>query len=201
MMKRLLALSMLLLAFAPAASARTFSRADMADLARISDALNAMHTIEADFSQIGPDGHIDEGKVYIKKPGDMRFEYAPPTPTLVVCDGLDIAVFNTQLHTVDRYPLASTPLNILLSDHVDLARNNAVVGIEHQAGQIVVDARSNDRRVTGNITIVFSDPGLELRQWTITDAQGLVTTVALRNTRLGVDLPDAIFSLHGKTGN
>ncbi len=98
-----------------------------------------------------------------------------------------------QLHTVDRYPLASTPLNILLSDHVDLARNNAVVGIERQAGQIVIDARSNDRRVSGNITIVFSDPGLELRQWTITDAQGLVTTVTLRNTRLGVDLPDAIF--------
>ncbi len=202
-MRRVLALLVFVLplAFGGGASARMLTPAEKADLEKISASLNAIHTLQATFTQIGPDGQIDTGKVYIKKPGEMRFEYAPPSPTLIVCDGLDIAVFNTQLHTVDRYPLSVTPLNILLSDHTDLSRNSAVVGVEHQAGQIVVDARSNDRRATGNISIVFSDPGLELRQWTITDAQGLTTTISLRNTQTGVDLPDAIFSLKGKSGN
>jgi outer membrane lipoprotein-sorting protein len=200
-MKLALAFLLLILPLAMPASAAVLSRADKDDLDRVSAALNAMHSFEAGFAQIGPDGQIDQGKVYIKKPGEMRFEYAPPSPTLIVCDGLDIAVFNTQLHTVDRYPLSVTPLNILLSDHVDLARNGAVIGVEHQPGALIVDARSNDRRATGNISIVFSDPGLELRQWTVTDAQGLTTTVSLRNVQPGVTLSDAIFSLRGKPAN
>jgi outer membrane lipoprotein-sorting protein len=203
-MRRVLAGLLIVAAFAipSAAPARVLTRAERDELAKISDAYNSVHSLEAGFVQIDPEGRLAEGRVYIKKPGEMRFEYAPPTPTLVICDGLDIAVFNTQLHTVDRYPLATTPLNLLLSDHVDLARNNAVVGIEQQPGEIVVQVRSNDRRVTGNITIVFSDPGLELRQWTVTDAQGLTTTVSLRDIRTGVDLSDSIFSLRGnKTQN
>jgi outer membrane lipoprotein-sorting protein len=198
-MKRALAIALFVLPLAVwgPAQAAPFSHADQADLARISAALNAIHTMQGHFVQIGPDGRIDEGVVYIRKPGEMRFEYAAPNPVLIVCDGLDIAVFNTQLHTVDRYPLSVTPLNILLSDHVDFGRNNAVTGVEHQAGALIVDARSDDRRASGTISIVFSDPGLELRQWTVVDAQGLSTTTSLRNIQLGADLPDSIFSLRG----
>ncbi|HEY2069334.1 MAG TPA: outer membrane lipoprotein carrier protein LolA [Rhizomicrobium sp.] len=196
-MKRAL-LILLSLLLAPAAQAHVLTRAETDQLEKISDAYNAIHSLQAQFVQIGPDGELQEGRVYIKKPGEMRFEYAPPAPTLVVCDGLDIAVFNTRLRTVDRYPLSSTPLNILLSDHVDFGRNAAVTGISYQPGQILVDAQSPDRRVAGKITIVFSDPGLELRQWTVTDAQGLTTTVTLRSMRTGVDIPDSTFSLKGK---
>jgi outer membrane lipoprotein-sorting protein len=198
-MRRLLArcLFLLPLVFAGAASARVLTRDETEALNKISDAYNAIQSLEAGFDQIGPDGQIEEGRVYIKKPGDMRFEYVPPSPTLIVCDGLDIAVFNTRLHTVDRYPLSSTPLNLLLASHVDLGHSQAVTGIERQPGQITVDARSNDRRATGNIRIVFSDPGFELRQWSVTDAQGLTTTVTLRNMKTGAELPDSIFSLRG----
>jgi len=202
-MRRALAilLFVLPLALSCPAQAVPFSRADQADLDRVSAALSSIHTMQGRFVQIGPDGQLDEGIVYIKKPGEMRFEYAPPNPTLIVCDGLDIAVFNTQLHTVDRYPLSATPLYILLSDHVDLSRNAAVVGVEHQPGTLIVNARSTDRRASGTISIVFSDPGLELRQWTVVDAQGLSTTTSLRNIQQGVDLPDSIFSLRSKSGN
>ena len=134
-MKRILILLFLLPLISPA-SARVLTRDEQEMLGKISDAYNSVHSLEAHFAQIGPDGQILEGRVIIKKPGEMRFEYAPPAPTLVVCDGLDIAVFNTRLHTVDRYPLSVTPLNILLSEHVDLARNGAVGGVERQSGQI-----------------------------------------------------------------
>ena len=53
----------------------------------------------------------------------MRFEYKPPSAVLVVSDGIDVAVFNKKLNTTDRYPLSTTPLNILLSDHVNLREN------------------------------------------------------------------------------
>ncbi|HEY1632697.1 MAG TPA: outer membrane lipoprotein carrier protein LolA [Rhizomicrobium sp.] len=185
------------LLFSSAVSARLLTRNEELVLNKISDAYNGIKSLEAGFAQIGPDGQITEGRVYIKKPGLMRFEYAPPAPTLVVSDGLDIAVFNTRLHTVDRYPLSATPLNLLLAEHVSFSSSQAVTGVEQAPGQIIVDARATDRRTTGNIQIVFTDPGYELRQWSVTDAQGLTTTVTLRNMQTGVAIPDSIFSLRG----
>jgi outer membrane lipoprotein-sorting protein len=44
---------------------------------------------------------------------------------------------------------------------------------------------------------VFSDPGLELKQWTVVDAQGLATTVALRDIQTGVALQPELFLTHG----
>ncbi|HTK80117.1 MAG TPA: outer membrane lipoprotein carrier protein LolA [Rhizomicrobium sp.] len=191
-----LALFTALLIGAPGQAAN-FKPQDAAELDRISAALNGIHSLKGDFVQIDPNGQIEQGQLYIQKPGKMRFEYQPPSATVVVSDGIDVAVFNKKLNTADRYPLSTTPLNILLSDHVNLRQNKYVVGIEHRSGEIVVSARSNDRRMTGNITIVFSDPGLELRQWTVVDAQGLATTVTLRNIETGVSLQSVMFLTHG----
>ncbi len=180
---------------APQQRPSEWSAAEKADLDRVSAALNAMHSMQGGFVQIGPQGQADPGKFYILKPGRMRFDYDAPNPTLVICDGLSIAVYNTKLNTANRYPLSSTPLNLLLSDHLDLKRSANVVGVSHQPGELIVNARSTDRNATGNITIVFTDPGLELRQWTIVDAQGLPTTVSLRDVQPGVNLPESSFKI------
>ncbi len=177
---------------AAAAPAR-FTAEQRAELDRVSAAFNAVHTMKGGFVQIDPNGALEQGMFYIQKPGRMRFEYSPPTPTLIVSNGTTIAVENTNLNTINRYPLGSTPLDLVLSDKLDLKDNNAVTGIEHQGDSLIVKARSTDSGVQGRITMVFSDPGLELRQWTVLDAQGMSTTVALQNVETGVSLPPALF--------
>ena len=177
--------------------AADFTKQDTADLNRLSDALNAIRSLKGEFVQLDPNGAMEEGEVYIQKPGKMRFEYKPPSTVLVVSDGTNVAVFNKKLNTKDRYPLSTTPLNILLSDHVNLKGSSSVIGIDRKPSEIVVRARSNDRRVTGNITIVFSDPDLALKQWTVVDAQGLATTVTLRNVQTGITLAPELFLTHG----
>lgn len=177
----------------PAASAASFDAAQKAELDRVSAALNAIHSMKGRFVQIDPNGGLEEGQFYIRKPGRMRFEYKPPTPTLIVSDGTTVAVKNTKLNTVDRYPLVSTPLDLVLSDKLDLKTDKAVTGVSHEGGSIIVKAKSTDEKVQGTITLVFSDPGLELRQWTVVDPQGLATTVALQNVETGVQLSPALF--------
>jgi outer membrane lipoprotein-sorting protein len=49
--------------------------------------------------------------------------------------------------------------------------------------------------MNGSITMVFTDPGLELRQWTIFDAQGQETTVSLADVQTGTDIPGSAFVL------
>jgi outer membrane lipoprotein-sorting protein len=168
---------------------------DKADLDRVSTYLNSIHTMKAAFVQIGPDGQVDEGVFYIEKPGRMRFQYAAPNPTLVVSDGSTVAVQNKKLDTVDRYPIWSTPLSLILSDDVNLRKNPEIAGVDRQPGELIVDARSHTSKVNGNITLVFAEPTLELRQWTVVDAQGLATTVSIRDVKQGVALSPALFAI------
>jgi outer membrane lipoprotein-sorting protein len=169
------------------------SDSDKSDLDRVSAYLNAIHTMKAAFVQIGPEGQVDQGTFYIEKPGRMRFEYTPPNPTLVVSDGSTVAVENKRLNTVDRYPIWSTPLNLILSSAVNLKTNQEIAGVQHQPGELIVDARSHSSKVNGNITLVFAEPNLELRQWTVVDAQGLATTVSVRDVRQDVHLDPSLF--------
>jgi len=176
-----------------------FSQEDRAALDKISAYLNGLRTVQGEFAQLDPNGDMEEGKVYIAKPGKMRFEYAPPSPLLVVSDGRMVAVFNKKLSTVDRYPLSETPLDLLLGDKIDLRRNDAIVAVKRDNSSIIVEARTSKNRKTPNIAITFSQSPLELRQWTIIDDQGLSTSVALRNLQSGVAISNALFVLREAT--
>ena len=198
-MRRLIVTVLFALAAAAApAHAAKWTAQQSADLDRVSAYLNSIHTMRGGFMQIGPQGQADQGKFYILKPGKIRFDYDPPNPTLVISDGLSIAVYNTKLNTADRYPLTGTPLNLLLSDHLDLKKSGLITGVQHSPGQLIVTGRASDRNATGNITIVFTDPELELRQWTIVDAQGLPTTVSINNVQQNVALPESAFKINRK---
>lgn len=197
-MRRLLLILLFVLAAAMPAQAAKWTAQQSADLDRVSAYLNSIKTMRGGFTQIGAQGQVDQGKFYILKPGKVRFDYDPPNPTLVISDGIGIAVYNTKLNTVNRYPLSGTPLNLLLSNHLDLKRSASVTNVQHSPGQLILTARASDRNATGNITIVFADPGLELRQWTIVDAQGLPTTVSLNNVQQGMDLPESAFKINHK---
>ena len=60
---------------------------DKADLTRVESYLNGIKSLDAKFVQIAPDGSLSDGKLYLLRPGRIRFEYAPPSPILVVADG------------------------------------------------------------------------------------------------------------------
>jgi len=197
-MRRLILVLILALTAVSSAYAAQWTAQQTEDLGRISDYLNGIHTMRGGFTQIGPQGQIEQGKFYILKPGKMRFDYDPPVPTLVISDGISVAVYNTKLNTADRYPLSSTPLSLLLSNHLDLRTDNEITNVQRQPGQLIVTAKSSGKRATGNITIVFTDPGLELRQWTIVDAQALPTTVSLTNVEQGIPLPESAFQIMHK---
>ena len=176
----------------------TYSAADRAELDRVSAYLNSIRTMKGGFVQIDPNGDVDQGNFDISKPGRMRFEYKPPAPTLIVSDGKTVAVANTQLKTIDSYPLDQTPLDLILGDSIDLAGSHEIVGVARQQDSFIVKARSRGGRAQGNITLTFSEPELELRQWTVIDNQGLSTTVALRNVQTGIDIPASLFVLPDK---
>ena len=179
---------------APPRQNRAYSAQEKADLDKISAYLNAIKSLKASFVQVGPEGGMDQGEVMIQKPGQIRFEYKPPSPILIVSTGGSMYVKNSRLNTVDRYDLSDTPLGLLLNENVDLAHNRAVIGVAEQNGEIVVRARTSTNRNDSNIALVFSTPGIELRQWTVRDNQGGNTTVQLQNVQPGASIAPGLFT-------
>ncbi len=177
------------------AAAQQLSGTDMRDLARISNYLNGIDTLEGSFVQVGPDGETSEGQFYLRRPGRLRFEYEPPNPGLVVADGFWVGVYDTRMNTLDRYPLSKTPLDLLLRERVDLRKEGAVQSVERGGGKIRIKAIDPDNPDQGSITMIFNDNPLELQQWVVVDAQGLTTTVALSETRANVELDPRLFRI------
>lgn len=167
---------------------------DRVALAEASAYLSSLENLQGDFLQVGPDGSVAEGRFYLRRPGKLRFEYAPPENLLVVADGTWVAVKDSAA-AAQRYPIASTPLGLILAKNVNLEEKARVLNVEEQPGSLLIALADRSGEAPGQITLIFDRPKMQLRQWVVTDVQGLQTTVALRNVETGVRADNALFVL------
>jgi outer membrane lipoprotein-sorting protein len=169
--------------------------ADAAPLQQLSRYLDGIDTAEGTFTQINADGTISTGDIYIRRPGRIRFEY-DDQDLLVMAGGGRVAIFDGRANTrPEQYPLAETPLNLILDRSVDLAMSGMVIAHEFDGTATRVLAQDPDRPEIGTIELVFTDAPVELRQWVITDSTGAETTVVLGNLRSGVSLSSRLFNI------
>ncbi len=151
----------------------------------INTRFNAVDLMEGDFVQIGPNGERAEGKFFLWKPGRMRFEYRPPSPLLIVANGRWVGISDMRERTTQRYPLRTTPLKLLLSDDIDLFKDADIRAVSADADFVTLVLEESRGEAIGSLTMMFDTTTLALRQWIVTDAQGLDTTIALYNTETG----------------
>jgi outer membrane lipoprotein-sorting protein len=146
---------------------------------------NAATNMTGDFVQIGPDGKRSEGKIFVQRPGKLRFEYAPPATLEIVADGLSVAVHDRKTATKDIYFISQTPLKFLLKDQVDLSRDVKIIDVKSEPGTVTILVE--DKATfggTSQIKLVFDPVKFTLKQWQVTDPQGYETLVSLFNIDL-----------------
>ncbi len=161
-------------------------------------ALRGIGTMTADFTQTDRSGQTLPGKLYLKRPGKIRFEYAPSAKMLVVSNGKSLYLVDYEVRQVQRWPIGSSPLGALLDPSRDVkAYGTLLPGSSNDV--VAVEVRDRKHPEYGVITLVFvrdsSAPGgLRLNSWVALDAQNHRTTVRLRNHSYGVAIADAKFS-------
>lgn len=143
--------------------------------------LNEIVNMKGEFTQTSPRGQIASGVFYISKPGKMRFEYAPPSPLLVVSDGRWVTVKNTKRKRDDQYPLSATPLKLVLADEVNLFEQAVILKVESHENLVAITMQEKDQLVAGQLTMVFDREANDLVQWIILDGKGQRTSVQLSN--------------------
>lgn len=165
-------------------------------LADLSSYLNGLSTVVSDFTQVNADGTIATGKLYIRRPGRVRFEYAPPDKSLVIAGGQQVAIFDGKSNQPpEQYPLRRTPLNLILAANVNLGQARMVVGHREVDNTTRVLAQDPDNPEYGTIELVFTRNPIELRQWIITDDVGNQTTVILGDMKKGGALSPSLFDI------
>jgi len=153
---------------------------------RINAYFNNITNLQGSFEQVDSTEKRTTGRFYVQRPGKIRFDYAPPSGLRIIADGKYLAIEDSDLKTVEKYPIQSTPFRLLLADSVDLSRDARIVGVESQEGTLSVSIEDKSSDAAGSIRLVFESASeLQLKQWLITDAQGLTTRVTVNDVVSG----------------
>jgi outer membrane lipoprotein-sorting protein len=171
-------------------------------ITRVEDYFGAIKTLSARFVQIGPNGELASGKFYLRRPGRLRFEYDSPSPLLVVADGIWLVLHDKELEQVDRFPLFSTPISVLVAEQIDLRGDDVKVSrVERQPGILRLRLIDTDKPDEGWLSLAFSDPPITLRNWHVKDALGGITNVALDEMEVNIPLDPALFTFFDPVPN
>ena len=78
---------------------------------------------------MAPNGAISTGKVYLQRPGKLRFDYDPPSQILIVATNWRLIYWDGSIGQENVIPIAKTPLGFLLDEHISLSGAVTVTNI------------------------------------------------------------------------
>ncbi len=168
-----------------------------ADIAAVQAHLRAVTTMTADFTQTDRSGKMLTGKLTMKRPGKIRFQYQAGVPILIIADGNSLWFIDYQVSQVQRWPIGNSPLAALLDPSRDLSRFARVVPTDDPR-ILFIEAKDPRRPEYGTLTLAFAretgaPAGLRLQGWIALDGQNNRTTVRLSSQRFNVPVGDEAF--------
>jgi outer membrane lipoprotein carrier protein len=195
---------LLLVLLAVPAAAQTLDDAVRA----IESAYGRMNDLKAEFSQTAFNKSLNQtipatGKVYLKKGGKLRWEYAEPTPQQIVSDGKTIWIYTPTLNQVNTGPAPEAlagPAGSFLSglgklrEHFSVRLLNPAQPKDAE-GNVVLDLTPKQPLPTLQRLILAFDPnGWQLRSAVVYDQ--FENTVTMKFTKLAINagLEDKLFA-------
>ena len=174
--------------------AKPFSQQQQELIKKIESYFNTIKTIKSKFYQISDNGASAQGNFYVLKPNKMRLEYDPPHPIEVIADGYYLIFHDKKLEQVTYLDLDDNPASMILKENVSFEKEGLeITDFSSEPGLISVTVKKKNQPTAGNITLIFKDKPLTLKQWRVTDAQQITTLVTLDNMETNVTVDPALF--------
>ncbi len=185
---------------APPQTSRFTSSPEQVEIVeKVNAYFNTMTNLEGLFLQTDANDDRKKGKFFLERPGKVLFDYDRPSRMKIISDGKYLAIENHDLKTADRYPLDSTPFRLLLKEKVDLVRDARIIAIDQGENIVVLTVEDKESR-GGQIRLFFEWPELQLREWIITDAQGLNTRIELAELENDKEADPKLFKFSADIG-
>lgn len=163
--------------------------------------INDIATLESRFIQVNSDGSVDQGILYISRPGKMRIEYDKPNPYLLIANGFYFIFIDNKLEQYKHFDLEETPSYLILKENFTFDDKIEVLNLRYDAGFIRLRLREQQHKQQGDIELIFAANNINakkiaLRKWIIRDHQGEETNVTLNNTKFGKVLDQELFKFN-----
>lgn len=155
--------------------------------------INDISTLRARFVQTTSDGKQVGGTFLLKRPGRMRFEYAPPLTDFIVADGLFIYYYDGQMKQQSNVLISKSLASFFLRSDLKFSGDISVSDIKRNDGLLRVTLVQSEDSLAGSLTLMVAENPMQLKKWIVVDAQGLVTKVELFDIESGVKLDDDLF--------
>jgi outer membrane lipoprotein-sorting protein len=171
-------------------------KAEPYSLANVSQYLNNLKFLKANFLQTNADGTKSLGAILIKRPGRMRFEYYKPDKTLVLVSAGVLAIFDPKGDEDPiTYPIKNNPISLILKDKVDLLNSEIVEDYKVRIEEAVLIIRDPKKPELGSVELVFAGPKPELEKFTIKNKNGSSTSISLRDVEYPQQINETLFSI------
>lgn len=172
---------------------KVLTREQIERLHAIDRYLSSLVNVQGRFIQTDHRNKETRGRFYVKRPGRIRFDYRSPSKLRIVSDGTYLSIEDHDLMTVDKFPLDTTPINLLLGEDVNLARDAVILDMRQDETAVALVLKDKSGSTSGHLQLYFKLPELELYEWVITDAQGLDTRIQLAELVAGKEQSDEFF--------
>jgi outer membrane lipoprotein-sorting protein len=168
------------------------SAADQAEIAHLTDYLNATQKFEAHFIQTGAYGP-GAGLVWLDRPGNLRIDYEGSGSRLMVISAGLVRVLDRGTGALTTMPLSKTPLAILLAPTISLSGAVTVTALRHDQGGLQVTLQKTEQPAQGSLTLYLSEAPLQLIAVTVTDSYQRSLTLTLSNMNTAPMLTQDLF--------
>jgi outer membrane lipoprotein-sorting protein len=176
----------------------TAAPAQTGDLSEVVAHMQAVSTMTASFTQTDRNGKALTGRLLLKRPGHVRFEYQKGVPLLIVADGSSLTMIDYEVKQVQRWPIKNSPLAALLDPGKDLSRFGKRVNTGDK-NVVSVEVRDPKRPEYGTITMVFTRDsgapgGLTLNGWVALDSKNNRTSIRLGGIKYNTPIAQSAFT-------
>lgn len=181
-------------------------------VATLNGRYNSMHSWQADFTQVytrGLDRRVESGRLYLQKPGRMRWNYTQPQAKQFVVSGKNIWQYTAgdpeaTLTTIQSDSDLRTPLRFLLG-HTDLAKELDDLAYSALAplhpGDLVIHGRPQAAESAGWREVwIEVTPAYEIERLLITGLDGSQNDIELSHIQPNVQLPAHLFEFQPPPG-
>ena len=158
-------------------------KSDALRIQRIENYFKDLGNIKAEFEQVGSNGKVQKGRLYISRPDKMRWEYNTPEKYLIIVNYDTIIHYRYGLDELTHIPLKSSFLRFFCKEDLKLTEGAEIIGIKEDESTLSASFIDKDREDSPEITMNFIRKPMSLESIFIKDMNGASIRIFFYNIK------------------
>lgn len=162
---------------------------------QVENYLNNIRTLSADFQQISPlnEHKSSSGKLYISKPGMLRFDYLEPKKLTIILRDENIMYHDHELQEVSYVSQSNYFFKLLSEKNIKLASDVKKINLANNEVHLYIDKMVDN--VNTNIIMILSHNPMNLKEVHINNSEAEKYFLYFTNIKYNLSFDKKFFSL------